>query len=597
MGYGGLAVALHAVYSLDEGLPLGAVVQVVIGLAAGYLLLRWIERSNASLLKLESDLWETLEGEWPVAVHRLACPHLLPRPWALFSALAGAGLLVACFGLLGVWGWALGLALAGAILYPGAVQTLMESDPDWPWRLWVVDGVRQWSMVCGSVAIVVVVLLLAENQAVVLEASGYQTPRTVSELLRVDRLRSVTLTSRAALEADGRGRIERWAAALVPTDGLYEQWGEGLRRALAFGLSAALLVWSTALLYWTVITYVREAVGLVSRWRKQAGERLAKWGARVPPLRGSAARARRGGLVLLSPHAFASSALNLAGVAIGFDAVAYVMSGHTVVAGWLAYPFSWVGAWSSIVFGTAWSGLLTDAYLMVMGLPFLLLAAVSAKRLATGLRTVIWVLALEARQTRVTGGTEEQQSAVGEAVEKVCGAAGVRCPTVVIRQSRVPAVRLESALFGICVMVEITDAALALLDQRELEWAVAHELGHASQGLWRVSLLKGLSSVLLFPSYYLTICMDWPRHEVEADRWALAVTGDRDACVSALLKLSVGQLGPERDDSVLPGRAGEWVKSAEVAVRFHFGEGLLGYAHPFLSERLRALKGNNATDR
>ena len=87
---------------------------------------------------------------------------------------------------------------------------------------------------------------------------------------------------------------------------------------------------------------------------------------------------------------------------------------------------------------------------------------------------------------------------------------------------------------------------------------------------------------------------------MQADHIALALTDDPQSLQRALVKVSTAQVGYLRKGfgkSAATNATGGivlYVKNALrvrcCAIRFFFGDGLFGYAHPFLSERLKALE-------
>ena len=107
-----------------------------------------------------------------------------------------------------------------------------------------------------------------------------------------------------------------------------------------------------------------------------------------------------------------------------------------------------------------------------------------------------------------------------------------------------------------------------------------------------VSLLKLLSSLALFPNHYLTICLNWPAMEMKADRFSAAATGRPNALRRALVKISVAYATRAHAPGLAEGVAGRvrrWLRVRYLSIRFFFGDGILGYVHPYLSERLDAL--------
>ena len=87
-------------------------------------------------------------------------------------------------------------------------------------------------------------------------------------------------------------------------------------------------------------------------------------------------------------------------------------------------------------------------------------------------------------------------------------------------------------------IIELSSGTIELLTQQELRAAIAHELGHIRQGLWKVSALKLLSSLAMFPNYYLTLCLDWAKKEMDADQFALKIIKDTEPLKQALIKMT-----------------------------------------------------------
>lgn len=148
--------------------------------------------------------------------------------------------------------------------------------------------------------------------------------------------------------------------------------------------------------------------------------------------------------------------------------------------------------------------------------------------------------------------------------------------------------------------MEISSGTIALLDDDELWAVVAHEIGHVKQGVWKVGILKLLSAVALFPNHYLTLCLNWAGDEMNADSIALTLTDNPQSLQRALVKISTAQIGYLQHNLSKPlatmasSGIGLCVKNAlrirYSAIRFFFGDSLFGYAHPFLSERLKAMR-------
>ena len=184
-------------------------------------------------------------------------------------------------------------------------------------------------------------------------------------------------------------------------------------------------------------------------------------------------------------------------------------------------------------------------------------------------------------------------------MDTICAQSRIRNPAIVLTLTKESKVRVRWLPIWNKGVLELSRGALELLEPDELEAVVAHELGHLRQGFFWVLLLKAFSVLALFPNYYLTLCVNWAKREIEADKYALERTGNPQAFRQALIKISSAELWarPRTSSSKTMKKVvvWEWVKTLRdrwqelaAATRFFYGSGILGYTHPFLSERLTA---------
>jgi Zn-dependent protease with chaperone function len=158
-------------------------------------------------------------------------------------------------------------------------------------------------------------------------------------------------------------------------------------------------------------------------------------------------------------------------------------------------------------------------------------------------------------------------------------------------------IQLRHVAVANTAVIELSADALEILSDQELTAVISHEVAHIRQGLWPTTVLRAMSCLAMFPNYYLTLCLDWADKEMDADRFAVAVTGDADALIRALVKVSASQLTYVTGSDVV--KEGVWTRplsmlrirwnSLQASLRFFFGDGLLGYTHPYLSDRLEAI--------
>lgn len=133
------------------------------------------------------------------------------------------------------------------------------------------------------------------------------------------------------------------------------------------------------------------------------------------------------------------------------------------------------------------------------------------------------------------------------------------------------------------------------LNDREIKAVFAHEFGHAIQDAKKLSLLKFLSRLFMFPNFFLTIILDYRRMENNADKFAIEITKDKRSLQNALLKTSLMnrpdemKLETKKTKSFMP-----MIKKLKDRISdfndFYFGDALIGYSHPTIKERLIELE-------
>ena len=173
----------------------------------------------------------------------------------------------------------------------------------------------------------------------------------------------------------------------------------------------------------------------------------------------------------------------------------------------------------------------------------------------------------------------------------------IKAPGIRMSTSKGTFIQSKIGFFSSRATIEINNNIYDVLNEKEIQAVISHELGHIKQGLRKIALLKFLSRIAMFPNFFLTILLDFRRMEDEADKFAIIVTGNREALKSALEKLATAKLvdkmtalqGKERRGSKLPG----WIKIVKkkflILDDFLFGEALVGYSHPSILERIKAM--------
>jgi len=272
-----------------------------------------------------------------------------------------------------------------------------------------------------------------------------------------------------------------------------------------------------------------------------------------------------------------------------FESLNYVIFSRCLIFESIANLWSWVFVICRIVFGHNIGQGFAIMLVLVVSLPLLLLASVILRRLWSTLRFAIRVL----WNGCFTSRNPSLPHTLQQAINLICKQHNLKEPLILINQSHksVPLRLWYLPLIGYSV-IEVHDTLLNLLTEEELKAALAHELGHLHSGQIKIALMKWLSSLALFPNYYLAICINWAQLEMEADQFAIGTTKNPSALKHALVKISTAQISYKSSTNKNESHLLNKIRGIRTALRYYFGDGLLGYAHPRLTERLAAIDKN-----
>lgn len=588
VGIGGMGLLLVSIQRADEMPVVLAVGGVLVGLLVGSSYNAWVKGTSQALVAAERSLWNAVAEKQLVLTTARTRGELLPGAWELAPLLCVGGLFVWATSLFGPLAGIVGAVLAGAGVYVGVLDVLLSSRTEWHWRFWIIESEQRWHLLCVSVTMVTGLLLVAENATVLVAEADYGVPDSIRAGFRIGRLREVEPQDAKALEADAKGYMAKWTAASY---GAGDPGWEQPTGPVGFELNAALLLTVWGFLVTMTGGYVRKLLGLAQIWREEVGGRLASRGAHVPPGEGASRRVTKGSVALFLPHAMACGALNILGAALGLDALSYLCIGRALVFPCTAHAWSWIAAWSDNVLGDQWGALAAAVYLLMAGLPCLLVAIVSARRLVDWTRLAMRYVRCRATTAVLPGASSEKGLVLADRVAGVWKELGlVAPPAMIITDRGPPSVSLRPLLLGWWYVLEVGEEISEALTRAELRWIIAHELGHLRQGLWKLCALRVASSLLLFPNYYLTLCLDWAAMEMRADRFATETTGDAASCRSALTKLWAAQWARSEEERTGDSWLGALISNTVPAIRFFFGEGIAGYSYPLICERLAAAR-------
>jgi Zn-dependent protease with chaperone function len=190
-----------------------------------------------------------------------------------------------------------------------------------------------------------------------------------------------------------------------------------------------------------------------------------------------------------------------------------------------------------------------------------------------------------------------------ELVGRLASQMAVRTPVVQVTDRDEPRVETMVSWLSLKATLMISQGALEVLDERELEAAVAHELAHVKYDTRVVLATRWLSALSLFPCNAFAIVLDTEQRELRADRTAASVVASSDAVQKAIAKTSVGSMfvttrrgGRQTHRTPTKNQHGREAftqrlgRYAELISAVTHPEFLPDYAHPTLPERLSALR-------
>ncbi len=301
---------------------------------------------------------------------------------------------------------------------------------------------------------------------------------------------------------------------------------------------------------------------------------------------------------LIVTHWILGGIFNFAVALLCIDGLGYLFVSHAIFFDKTANLWSWIFTSGKVLFGAVFGHIAGGIFVIVVSLPLLFLLMTYLRRFTLMLYLLLRVLRTFLNRRHITN---NKLIFIKDYAQQICLKHHLDTPIIVLIPKRNFALNIHWLPVIKRPIIELTQGSIELLEIEELKAAIAHELGHIRQGLWKISTLKLLSSLALFPNYYLTLCVDWARKEIEADRFALDVTKDAQSLKQALIKISTAQLSysisPKKDNTCYRKKIllkfAEKFNSILVSVKFFFGDGLFGYTHPYLSERLRAIDAND----
>lgn len=224
---------------------------------------------------------------------------------------------------------------------------------------------------------------------------------------------------------------------------------------------------------------------------------------------------------------------------------------------------------------------------------------------------LMWVVAQVAAFKRLLHElifNREVSEPVRENIHSLSQAAGMASPMVLPDDSGAVWPDVWAFLpFTRLAVVRVSRHLVEELEVRYLRLVLAHELGHIAMHLRGIWLAQLLSRFSLLGSGYLTLLFDYERYEIEADRFAFQLTGDREGLAellgkSAELGLRARLKKLQQDGEPLSGNEPKSLRGVAgtktwqqltALYRLCYAESLWGYEHPPLEERLATIRAEN----
>jgi Zn-dependent protease with chaperone function len=506
-------------------------------------------------------------------------------------------LMLLCGKLIGMVGVGISFLVCVLVIGRLVVGILEDRNQYSQWHLCLMDNATSWTLLTLMISGVFVVLFAMEA---FLPQRLYpaETPASIRQAFANAQFRQITPRLAHVLEDDCvryfYGLAEHDCSSSAPLSDADSQTSRVTRiqgRVVVYGYVFMVILWVPVYFF-----SVRPFLTLLKKQQEWALESTNSNGRDGPsPLYLPQAwkwKSAPGVQCVVILHYACGAIVNIAAAILCVDSLGYAFLGHSLVLANTANLCSWVFASCKIAFGPNVGQLAAVLTLIALSLPLLFLTGAFIRRALYAL--ILWLRIL----TRHRRSQSHPKALwLQECLTGICRKHGIKAPALLLTRRTGTGVRLLHVAATNTAIIEVGTDTLDFLSCPELAAVMSHEIAHIRQGLWPISLLKALSCLALFPNSYLTLCLDWADKEIDADRFAVAVTGDAEALKRALVKASAAQLVYVARPRVR--HRGFWARLLQVlgarwdsvlaSLRFFFGDGLLGYAHPYLSERLEAI--------
>lgn len=569
----------------------------------------WCKETKLALklTKLESSFWTLVADSYDTRMVTHVGGQVNTRCSEFLTAVVGScWVIYICTMFLGISGFLISFIICLFLLVGCIFKYMRNNNPHWDWRFWIIENMSSWIVVTLTVLAFALVLSALEF-FLPLRMYEPKNLRIITKAIKRGHFRTISPSTSKALEKDCQKYFYELAEydfleEKNKTDSDNENMREVAIRKSTHYYCLHYLVITAIAVYLFSIRPLRSILKAQKAWHHEAGGGLSREPCipYMPQAWRWATPVSLRALILL--NWIVGGIINIIAVVFCIDSLSYLLKGQALLFDKTANLWSWVFAASKTFFGTT-AGQKTGAvFIIIVSLPVLILFATFIRR---GVLIVFLAMKILLRYFFHIKYQNTEIPPIENFVQKICSKYDIAEPMIILVNSQDIILRLREISFSNKTAIELSNGTIELLNQQELKAVIAHELGHIKQGLWKVSMLKLLSSLAMFPNYYLTLCIDWAKKEMDADQFALTVTKDAESLKQALIKISTAQIPYSilATDSNL-GFFNKSVKvslkifskklhSAIISVKFFFGDGLFGYVHPYLSERLEAIETNS----
>lgn len=521
------------------------------------------------LTKLENHFWQEVQNTFDTEI--LSRPNgQLESPKSRFitETLFAYSVVYICSAFAGTYGFIISGILCAFFITLIWTHLLKDTDLRWHWHFWIIGNMSRWIYVNITILAFAVALISIE---IFLPLRLYESKNipSISDLLSQGVFRTTAPQTALVLETEARSYIYDLSRSQTRDDISFQF-------SLYFDCVFLLIIFCTGLLFFSIIP-IRGILRSKKTWQNQTAELNQPPLPRIPYLTHSwQQEIPRHLKLLICFHALIGGIINITAGIFCMESIAYILFGKCLIFLGIANLWSWVFAPCKILFGDFYGQIIASLFVVILCLPQIILLIVYIRRFISHLSRMFMALLANSHHPLLPF------------IDQTCARFKITSPSQIIVNHKIVSLSVHDYPFLRRPVILISQETLALLNSEELKAALAHELGHLKQGLWRITVLKLLSSLALFPNHYLTLCVHWAKNEIEADRFALQVTNSPRALKQALIKISTAQKAPIKQNLLIK-LFTDRVSSVYFTFQYFFGDSLFGYVHPTISERLEAI--------